>query len=188
MSMQLEMLPASGYSPTVGTVVAMLEQARTSTLDAVAGLDVTALDHQQDARANPIGAILAHVAAIEWAYAVVTLGGTPPTQEEWLEWQPVIQLGPAAWEAARGRPLEFHLRRLRAVRERTLAGLRTVDDAWLSRTITLPWMQRTATNLWAWYHVMEDELNHRGQIRWLRGRLPRVTSPNESPVVERTST
>jgi len=25
---------------------------------------------------------------------------------------------------------------------------------------------------WAWFHQAEDEINHRGQIRWLRSRLP----------------
>ena len=25
---------------------------------------------------------------------------------------------------------------------------------------------------WAWFHVAEEEINHRGQIRWLRARLP----------------
>jgi hypothetical protein len=25
---------------------------------------------------------------------------------------------------------------------------------------------------WAWFHVAEDEINHRGQMRWLRARLP----------------
>jgi hypothetical protein len=24
---------------------------------------------------------------------------------------------------------------------------------------------------WGWFHVAEDEINHRGQIRWLRARL-----------------
>jgi len=64
--------------------------------------------------------------------------------------------------------------RLLVVRERTLDGLRAVDDAWLARSATLPWLRRPATHLWAWYHVMEDELNHRGQIRWLRSRLPTI--------------
>ena len=34
---------------------------------------------------------------------------------------------------------------------------------------------RIAPNLnahWAWFHVAEEEINHRGQIRWLRVRLP----------------
>jgi hypothetical protein len=29
---------------------------------------------------------------------------------------------------------------------------------------------------WAWFHAAEDEINHRGQIRWLRKRLPTVGS------------
>lgn len=27
---------------------------------------------------------------------------------------------------------------------------------------------------WAWFHVAEDEVNHRGQTRWLRARLPKA--------------
>lgn len=26
----------------------------------------------------------------------------------------------------------------------------------------------------AWFHVAEDEISHRGRIRWLRARLPGV--------------
>lgn len=37
---------------------------------------------------------------------------------------------------------------------------------------TLISLREPTTHLWAWYHVMEDELNHRGQIRWLCARLP----------------
>jgi uncharacterized damage-inducible protein DinB len=172
MAQSLEMVPTPGYTPMVGALVAMLEHTRATTLDAVAGLGVAALDHQHDERANPIGALLAHVTAIEWGYAAATLAGPPPTAEEWAAWGPLFQLGPAAWAAARGLPLEAHLQRLRAVRDRTLAGLRAVDDAWLARPAALSWLRAPATHLWAWYHVMEDELNHRGQIRWLRARLP----------------
>ena len=167
----LEMAPAPGYTPVVGSLVSMLEYTRGTTLAAVASLDVAELDHQFDAKANPIGALLAHVAAIEWVHAAATLGGSPPTADEWAAWGPLIQLGPAAWAAAKGDSLDAHRDRLRAVRQRTLDGLRSIDDAWLLQPAALPWLRRPATHLWAWYHVMEDELNHRGQIRWLRSRL-----------------
>ena len=167
----LEMVPTPGYTPMVGALVAMLEATRASTIDAVAGLGPTALDHQHDPTANPIGALLAHTAAIEWCYAAATLGGEPPGAEAWAEWRPFVRLSPAAWAAARGRSLDAHLERLRAVRARTLDGLRALDDARLTKSVTVPWLRRPATHLWVWYHVMEDELNHRGQIRWLRSRL-----------------
>jgi uncharacterized damage-inducible protein DinB len=150
----------------------MLTYTRATTVAAVAGLGPAEIDHQHDAAANPIGALLAHVGAIEWSYLATTLEREPPAVGEWAEWGPLLRLGPEAWAAARGRTLDEHLARLATVRERTLAGLRAVDDAWLMQQATLPWLRGPATHLWAWYHVMEDELNHRGQIRWLRARLP----------------
>jgi hypothetical protein len=32
-----------------------------------------------------------------------------------------------------------------------------------------------ADNYFKWFHVMGHEINHRGQIRWLRGRALRTT-------------
>jgi uncharacterized damage-inducible protein DinB len=150
----------------------MLTYTRATTLAAVAGLAPSDLDHQHDTKANPIGALLSHISAIEWSFVASTPGGTPPSDADWPEWGPLFRLGPEAWAAARGQTLEEHLTRLAAVRARTLDGLRAVDDAWLVQHATLPWFREPVTHLWIWYHVMEDELNHRGQIRWLRGRLP----------------
>ena len=180
--MSKDMSPAPGYSPLVGTVVSMLTYTRASTIAAIEGLVQSELDHQHDATANPIGALLNHVAAIEWSFVAGTLGGTPPSDADWAEWGPLFRLGPEAWTAARGQTLEEHLSRLAAVRDRTLAGLRSVDDAWLAQHANLPWFGEPVTHLWVWYHVMEDELNHRGQIRWLRGRLPGHASQSSAPV------
>ena len=52
----------------------------------------------------------------------------------------------------------------------TLDALASRDDAWLD----IPVSAAPRINVhWAWFHVAEDEINHRGQIRWLRTRLPR---------------
>jgi len=171
MTPSLEMRPSPGYTPMVGSLVAMLEYTRVTTLDSVADLTVADLDHQHDAKANPIGALLAHITAVEWVYTASTVGGPTPSDTDWAEWGPLLRLEPAVWDFARGRPVEWHVERLRAVRGRTLEGFRAFDDAWLEQPATLSWARGAPTNLWAWYHVMEDELNHRGQIRWLRSRL-----------------
>ena len=43
------------------------------------------------------------------------------------------------------------------------------DDAWLEEQS--PFREgQPANNHFKWFHVFEDELNHRGQIRWLRKR------------------
>jgi pimeloyl-ACP methyl ester carboxylesterase len=69
----------------------------------------------------------------------------------------------------RGHELPFYTDELRRTREATLAELARRDDTWLEAPL------RIAPRLnahWAWFHVAEDEINHRGQIRWLRARLP----------------
>jgi uncharacterized damage-inducible protein DinB len=164
--------PAPGYSPLVGALVSMLGYARDTTLAAVDGLTTSDLEHRHDAQANSIGAMLAHMVGTEWYFLSTTLERRTPEGPEWADWGAALRLGPAAEAAARGRDVAWHHERLDAVRERTLARLRDVDDAWLGDTFELPWLGRPATHHWAWFHVAEDELNHRGQIRWLRSRLP----------------
>jgi hypothetical protein len=64
--------------------------------------------------------------------------------------------------------LEHYVRELGEVRRVTLEGLGARDDAWLEQTLSAA----PAMNAhWGWFHVAEDEINHRGQIRWLRNRL-----------------
>ena len=55
------------------------------------------------------------------------------------------------------------------MRRVTLETLATRDDAWLERSVSpAPRINRALCR----FHVAEDEINHRGQIRWLRARLP----------------
>ena len=63
-----------------------------------------------------------------------------------------------------------YLEELAAVRDATLQGLAARDDAWLE-SVVVPAPRLNVH--WAWFHVMEDEVNHRGQMRWLRARLPK---------------
>lgn len=61
------------------------------------------------------------------------------------------------------------------MRERTLQALQQRDDSWLD--IETRWGQRLVNHHWMWFHVFEDELSHRGQIRWLKRRLPAPEAP-----------
>ena len=76
----------------------------------------------------------------------------------------------------RGYPLDHYLDDLKSVRQVTLEGLAARDDEWLERSVTAA----PKINVhWAWFHQAEDEINHRGQIRWLRGRQPTGTGLRE---------
>ena len=167
--MSYRILPLSGYTPTIGRLVAMLSYARQTTVKAVEGLTREQLDHLHDARSNTIGALLAHVAAVERGYQLVTFEEREPTAAENEAWAAALKLGDRGRREIRGRELQFYLDELQHTREATLAALAARDDAWLEAPLRIA----PALNAhWAWFHVAEDEINHRGQIRWLVSRLP----------------
>jgi uncharacterized damage-inducible protein DinB len=161
--------PLAGYAPTIGRLVGMLTYARETLLDAVAGLSRDQLDHLHDGRSNSIGALLAHAAAVEWWYQVLTFEEREPSKEDEAAWSAALELGDDGRRQIKGRELTSYLDDLAWLREVTLRSLAARDDAWLEAPLV------AAPNLnahWAWFHVAEDEISHRGQIRWLRARLP----------------
>ena len=164
----LRIEPVVGYTPTIGRLVGMLAYARQTLLAAVAGLSREQLDHLHDPASNSIGALLAHAAAVERWYQTFTFEGRRPSERETRELSAALDLGDEGRRTLRGRELDEYLEELARVRHATLEGLGTRDDAWLEAT--LPHAPEMNAH-WAWFHVMEDELSHRGQIRWLRARL-----------------
>jgi len=166
-SVRLEPLP--GYTPTIGRLVGILLYARQTTLTAVEGLSVADLDHLHDDSSNSIGALLAHIAAVERGYQHIVFDERPPSAEETAALEPALTLGAEARRRLRGKSLEHYIHELSEARRITLAGLAARDDKWLEQSLrAAPAMNAH----WAWFHVAEDEINHRGQIRWLRARLP----------------
>jgi len=151
----------------------MLSYARSTTLAAVEGLTIAELDHLHDAESNSIGALLAHIAAVEQSYQVLTFEERLLSPQENELWSTALKLGANGRRSLRGSPLEHYLEELTAVRRVTLETLAGHDDVWLERTVS-PAPRINAH--WAWFHVAEDEINHRGQIRWLRARLPKRDS------------
>jgi uncharacterized damage-inducible protein DinB len=163
---RLEPLP--GYTPTIGRLVGILTYARQTTLTAVVGLSVAELDHLQDDASNSIGALLAHIAAVERGYQHIVFDEHAPTPAEQAALEPALTLGAEGRRLLRGKSLEHYVHDLSEVRRVTLAGLAARDDEWLEQSLRAAPLMNAH---WAWFHVAEDEINHRGQIRWLRARL-----------------
>jgi uncharacterized damage-inducible protein DinB len=158
-----------GFTPQIGRLVSMLNYVRSTTIAAVADLDVDALDYLHDARSNSIGALLLHVAAAEAGYQAVTFYARDLNEDEREEWGVALALGEKARADIRGHELQYYLDGLQQVRDRTLTELRQRDDRWLDEQTSMASGQRV-NNYFKWFHVVGHELNHRGQIRWLRTR------------------
>jgi uncharacterized damage-inducible protein DinB len=158
-----------GFSPQIARLVSMMNYARYTTLSDVGGLGMEQLDYLNDRRSNSIGALLLHIAAVEVWYQAATFVGRDLDAEELREWGAALDLGERARREIRGNGLEYYLARLQQVRARTLAELGRREDKWLEEQT--PFREgRHANNYFKWFHVVEDELSHRGQIRWLRKR------------------
>lgn len=153
-----------GYSPRIGELIVMMEYARTATIHAVQHLTQDDLDARPAGVTNSIGMLLEHIAEVEIAYAIDTFEGkvAPDT--------PGLILGESAQESIRGNEAAHYIDRLRSVRDRTLIELAKRDDAWLSEVVG-KWGRSQVNNHFKWFHVMEDELGHCGQIRLLRRLL-----------------
>lgn len=163
-----------GFTPQIGRLVSMMNYARYTTLSAVAGLSVDELDYLHDPQSNSIGSLLSHIAAAEVGYQAATFYARDLNGEERHEWGAALELGERARHEIRGHEMDYYLSRLEHVRAKTLAELGRRDDRWLEEQTSFGSGQRV-NNYFKWFHVFGHELNHRGQIRWLRRHATRMS-------------
>jgi uncharacterized damage-inducible protein DinB len=166
--------PREGFSPQVGTLVSMLNWMRAKILRPVQGLTVAQLDHLHDEKANSIGALLLHLAAIERLYQINAFEGRKwgdVDSETEKQWGAPARLGKEARKSIKGHELAYYLDKLKEVRQHTLAELQKRDDAWLMQVDSDSAGEPT-NNYCKWFHVCEHESHHNGQITWLKSRLP----------------
>ena len=158
-----------GYSPQIGTIISMLEDLKARVTKSVRNLDLEGVDFLLDDNANRIGALILHLAATEKYYQVYTFENRGFNKEESEKWAVALSLGDAAREKFVDRPIEYYIDIWNDVRKETLKLLKTKDDKWFKAKVK----GRNMNNHWAWYHVMEHQANHMGQIRLIINRLPK---------------
>jgi hypothetical protein len=173
--------PRKGYSAEIGTLTSMMAFMRDQVLRSVKAMSQQDLDFLLDAKANTIGALLVHLAAIESFFQVNTFEGLsgkklPEAFKE--KWGMPMELGEPARKSIKGNNLDHYLNILNETREKTLAEFRKRDDAWLM-AVDKDWPWGPTNNYCKWFHVTEHEANHNGQIKFLKSRLPGAKPGNE---------
>ncbi|MFC5530154.1 DinB family protein [Cohnella yongneupensis] len=158
-----------GYTPQIGRLLSMMNYARHTTLAAAKDLSVDQLDFLMDSESNSIGALLLHFAGVEYAYQVETFEKRELNDEEMAIWGAALNLGAEGRDKIKGNDLAYYVEKLNEVRNRTYELFKTVDDDWLYQQEAF-WYQKQANHYFMWFHVFEDEINHRGQIRLIRKR------------------
>ncbi|GGM40309.1 hypothetical protein GCM10008956_15970 [Deinococcus arenae] len=159
-----------GFTPMIARLLGMMAYTRETTLEAVQGFTVEELDLIPDGHANSAGMLLAHMAAVERIYQLISADHPDPDSALEAHYWPGLNLGEQGRAEIRGRPLRHYLEELARVRAGTLELLAARDDAWLDES--LPFWGGTGNRHFMWFHVFEDEINHRGQLRLLRRHMP----------------
>lgn len=148
-------------------LASMMEYTRETTLAEVKDLTVEQLDFLFNDEANSIGMLLAHMVSVEKAYQIDSFENRDFTDEDIQLLNPALELGDAAREQIKGNPIEYYLEELEQTRKKTIDTFGTLPDSWLFEQSPF-WYGKPTNNYFKWFHVFEDELNHRGQIRLIK--------------------
>lgn len=159
--------PVKGYSTQIGNIVSMLEDLKGRVTNSVVHLNETETDFLLDKDANRIGALILHLAATEKYYQVYTFENRGFDREEKKMWDLALGLGEKARTSIVGQPIDEYLKIWDDVRKESLRLLKTKDDKWFNSKVK----GSSMNNHWAWYHVMEHQANHMGQIRLIIKRF-----------------
>ncbi len=164
---QYEIKPVEGYSPQIGIMVDMLEELKDRLTEDVRKLTPAETDFLFDDKANSIGAMIMHVIATEAYYQVETLEGRAWTEKEAALWSIAGGLGDESREKIKGKPIDYYLDLWEQVRKKSLDGLKSKDDDWFATS------NEDGINFhWVWFHVLEHQAAHMGQIAIVKKRLP----------------
>ena len=171
----MEIVAEAGYTPQMGVLVSMLDAMKERVEGSVRNHSVYELDYLMDEKANSIGSLIMHLAAAEKLYQVMTFEGRYFNKEEEKIWGPALNLGDDGRESLKGHDVDYYLNLYDEVRAKTKEELAKRDDKWLEEEIPGAGM----TNFYGWFHVMEHQSSHLGQILLLQKRIKPEDVPEE---------
>lgn len=157
--------PAHGRAPRLETLWSQMDACRRFLLSAVRDLSAEDLAADPAPARNTIGGLLAHLAAAERMFQLLTSEGRGfgPDEQDYAE---------AFWhrhDPLRGQGLDAYLGHLATVRAGTRALFEARDDAWLDDPRSFG--GRPANVHYFWTHLLMDEARHTGQVGLLRKYL-----------------
>ncbi len=162
---QSEIKPPKGYTNDIGNMISMLDNLKKRVERHVVNLDQDGTDFLLDENANSPGAIIYHLAATEAYYQVYTFEGRSFNAEEKAKWEMALNLGDKARNKYKNKPISYYMDIYDEVRKKTKKLLKTKDDEWFKTKIG------NMSRHYAWFHVMEHQANHMGQLALIKKRI-----------------
>ncbi len=162
-----------GFTDQISLLVSMMDWMRFVVLRSVKGMSQKDLDFLLDDTSNTVGGMLMHLAATERYYQIHTFDGRSwgdfDAKDKDL-WDVGSRLGETARKEIKGNSLAYYTDKLEAVREKTKEELSKREDSWLMESTNF-FADQPTNNYCKWFHVVEHESNHNGQIKLLKSRM-----------------
>ena len=153
-------------------LISQMNMVREILKNTVGKFNRVALDAKVSKDINSIGSILSHIAALEYRYQVLTFDEREFNMLEEIKWHGALA-DELHLEIIKDNDLQFYLELLESTRARTLKELSMVDDKWLfsapSHDFGAP-----INNYYCWFHVLEHEISHLGQIKMISTLLKKA--------------
>lgn len=157
-----------GASPQIGAMISMLEDLKDRVERTVKNMSQYEIDYLHDDKANRIGSLIMHLAAAEKYYQVFTFEGREFNEEEKKKWDTALNLDQGGRDEFKGHNIQYYLDIYNEVRAKTISELKKRDDAWFAEVQK----KYDISNQYCWFHVMEHQSSHLGQILFLKKRIP----------------
>lgn len=154
------------YSIKIANLIFFLQKSKSSLTNFVQKLTVEELDFEIHKNSNSIGTLLKHIAALECRISVRTFEDRPFSVDEKNLWRGSFA-GQMMEKRVRNLPIEYYIELWDKIRNNTCYQFLQKTDAWLS---LCPLNQiennnKGWDNYYYWYHLLEDQLCHFGQIK-----------------------
>ena len=155
----------STLSENVGLWYSQLKEVRKNLIDRVKAFEMELLDFTPDPKkVESIGTLLFHIAGVEWSWIFEDIDHKEMDMEEWKHAFPL-----RSWtniDQINGKEIAFYLDLLEKVRTQVYERLKSLANAQLTDLAGAE--EQKVTIEWIFFHLIEHESLHIGQISLLR--------------------
>lgn len=170
--MSIQIISKKGFDFQIGILVSEMEYVRNETyrLLRTQKLTIEDLDFNFDAYSNSMGTLLLHIACHEFKFQLNHFYKRNITEDEFKLYSNAM---PSTMNKrlVHGNDLDFYLKELASIRENTLSYLKNLKDEWLFKEIILSNGKNIGNYYYHVRHVIDDEINHQGQMKIILKRL-----------------
>ncbi len=149
-------------------LIAIMYDARATTLRYIQGITQHELDWQPYENWNTIGALLSHIIAGDYFFKLYFIEKREMTTEEEAALTPGLDLGKYV-SRLKGKPASFYIEELNKSHTAIETAVKKLSaEELLERRFDIYDKVNGSDLAWTLYHNAEDEVHHRGQISILR--------------------